>query len=150
MEIRNIKIGTDEFLNICDYVEKNINRENLSANGGTLNYSNLTYSSDILFIAFDNNTPVGYNSVVKCDGGYYIYQIAVKKEYQGQGIGTDMLKEIVKIADEEGVFITAHVMNYNTASQKMFKSLGFIKLSEKKGNGFYARVQKVNDIKYGK
>lgn len=32
--IRNIGIGTDEFLEICDYVEKNINRENLRENGG--------------------------------------------------------------------------------------------------------------------
>ena len=35
--------------------------------------------------------------------------------------------------------VTAHVMNYNIASQKMFLNLGFQKVDEdeKTGNGFY-------------
>lgn len=149
MEIRNIPIGTNEFKNVCNYVEININRENLSKNGGTLNYANLTYDSDILIIAYDDGKPVGYNSVVRCgenDEGYYIYQIAVKKEYQNQGIGPAMLKEIVDMADKEDTFITANVMNYNINSQKMFKSFGFIKVSEKDGDGFYIRPQKKKNM----
>lgn len=144
MEIKEIKVGTDYFFEVCDFVEENINRENLSENGGTLNYSNLTYNSDILFIAFDKGIPVGYNSIVRYEDGLYIYQIAVKKEYQNKGIGTSMLRKAVEIADEENSFLTAHVMNYNSASQKMFLNLGFKKISEdpKTGNGFYVLNQR--------
>lgn len=137
-EIKNIDINSSEFFCTCFYVEQNINRENLSKNGGTLNYSNLTYNSDILFIAYDGVVPVGYNSVVKCDLGYYIYQIAVKKEYQNKGIGTEMLKRALEIAEKENKSVVANVMNYNKPSQKMFKKLGFEKISENdKGNGLY-------------
>ena len=143
MEIKKIEIGTHNFYRACDYIETHITKENLSINGGTLNYSNLTYDSDILLIAFDNDIPVGYNSIVRYDGGLYIYQIAVKKEYQNKGIGTLMLKKAIEIAEEQNTFVTAHVMNYNIASQKMFLNLGFKKIDEDKktGNGFYALNQ---------
>ena len=98
MEIRRIGPKTSIFNHVCDYVEQNINRENLSINGGTLNYSNLTYESDILLVALDNGVPVGYNSIVTYEDGLYIYQIAVKKEYQNKGVGTLMLKKAIEIA----------------------------------------------------
>ena len=144
MEIREIKRGTEYFYQVCNYIEENINRENLFKNGGTLNYSNLTYDSDILLVVFDNEIPVGYNSIVKYKGGLYIYQIAVKKKYQNKGIGTLMLRKAIKIAEEENTFVTAHVMNYNVASQKMFLNLGFKKIDEDKntGNGFYILNQR--------
>ena len=144
MEIREIKRGTEYFYQVCNYIEENINRENLFKNGGTLNYSNLTYDSDILLVVFDNEIPVGYNSIVKYKGGLYIYQIAVKKKYQNKGIGTLMLRKTIKIAEEENTFVTAHVMNYNVASQKMFLNLGFKKIDEDKntGNGFYILNQR--------
>ena len=146
--IRNIGIGTDEFLEICDYVEKNINRENLRENGGTLKYSNLTYNSDILLIAFNNDIPIGYNSVVECNGGYYIYQIAVKKEYQNMGIGTEMLRVIVNLAQNQDVGVSAHVMSYNEPSLKMFNSFGFKRVDEssKNGNNFLVLNQKVKKL----
>lgn len=146
--IRNIGIGTYEFLEICDYVEKNINRENLYVNGGTLNYSNLTYNSDILLIAFNKDIPIGYNSVIKCNGGYYIYQIAVKKEFQNMGIGTEMLRVIVNMANNQDVSVLAHVMSYNEPSLKMFNSFGFKRIDErsKNGNNFLVLNQKVKKL----
>ena len=144
MEIRSIEVDTDYFYQICDYLEKNINRENLYRNGGTLKYTNLTYNSHILFVAFDNDIPVGYNSIWKNLEGYYVAQIAVKKEYQNKGIGTLMMQKIIEIAESENKYITAHVMNYNTASQKMFLGLGFEKIREDEvtGNGFYILDQR--------
>ena len=144
MEIKEIKIGTDYFYQVCDYIEEYITKENLFINGGTLNYNSLTYDSDILLVVFDNKIPIGYNSIVRYDDGLYIYQIAVKKKYQNKGIGTLMLKKAIEIADEENTFVTEHVMNYNIASQKMFLNLGFKKVSEdsKTGNGFYILNQK--------
>lgn len=116
--------------------------------GGTLKYSNLTYNSDILLIAFYNNIPIGYNSVVECNGGYYIYQIAVKKEYQNMGIGTEMLRVIVNLAQNQDVGVSAHVMSYNEPSLKMFNSFGFKRVDEKSKNGNNLLVlnQKVKEL----
>ena len=144
MEIKTIKPNNEEFEKICDYIEENITKHNLRKNGGTLNYNKLTYQSDILIIAEENNIPIGYNSIIRYKNGYYIYQIAVKKEYQNKRVGTQMMKKIIDQANEENTFVTAHVMNYNTNSQKLFLGLGFTKLGEDPltGNGFYALEQK--------
>lgn len=144
VEVHEIDVGTDYFYKICNYIEENINRENLYTNGGTLNYSNLTYDSDILLVAFKDNIPVGYNSIVMCEDGYYIYQIAVKKEYQNSGIGTLMLKKAIKIAKDNKSFVIANVMNYNINSQKMFLKQGFKKMDENPitGDGLYALAPK--------
>ena len=149
MKIKKIDVGIENFDSkafddLCDDIEENITADNLVINGGTLNYSGLTYYSEILLVAYnDEEEPVGYNSIVRDSNGLYIYQIAVKKSYHRNGIGTLMLREAIKIAEEEGAsFVTAHVMDYNIASQTMFLHLGFKKVSEEvrkdgKVNGFY-------------
>jgi hypothetical protein len=38
------------FNRICDYCDKKIVKENLSENGGTLNYSGIIFDSDILIV----------------------------------------------------------------------------------------------------
>ena len=125
----NIKVynkHSRNFKKICDYVEKNINRENLRSNGGILNYRDLTYYSDVLIIAFNKDIPIGYNSLVICDYGYYVYQIAVKEEYKHKGVGSCMLQKAIDIAKEEDKDICAHAMNYNDNSLKLFNKMGFI------------------------
>lgn len=137
--IKKIYKTQEKFNDICNYLEQNITKENLSINGGTLNYKNLTYDSDVLFVAYDNDNEklVGYNSVIKYEDGYYIYQIAVKKEFQNQGIGKQLALKSIELAESEKELLTAHIMEYNEASKRLFSSLGFKKLSVNNGNGFY-------------
>ena len=122
----------ESFEKICDYCEENINRENHSENGGMLNYKNLTYESDILIIAFKDDVPVAYNSMVVTNNGavLYVYQIAVKKEYQGNGIGTEIMKKAISIAKKLNMDVSAHARDYNIASRKMFNTLGFEKIEK--------------------
>jgi len=141
----NIKVYTPKdrkFDDICSYLEKNICNENLSENGGTLNYSNLTYGSDLLIVAFDKSKPVGYNSIVLIEDGVYIYQIALKNEYKHKGIGTSMMQVAIDFANNIDQNVFAHVRDYNTASQKMMEGLGFKKISDNKGNYLYLLDQK--------
>ena len=143
-EIKSLDRNMETFIPTCDYLEANITSENLRENGGTLNFSNLTYESDILLVAFDKENPIGYNSVVKIRNGYYIYQIAVKKEYQHKGAGKMMMKQVMDMAAKEKVDVVAHAMNYNEASKGMLIGLGFKKVDEDKetGNGLYILKQK--------
>ena len=137
-KVFRIEPDNDSFDNICSYVEDKINKENLYENGGTLNYSGLTFHSDVLFIAAIDKIPIGYVSIVTNGDSYYVFQIAIKKEYQQKGIGTALMNQVIDMADSDGMEVTANVMDYNTNSKKMFTSLGFEKIGySSKGDGFY-------------
>lgn len=137
----------DEFISLCSYLEANIVDENHSKNGGTLNYSNLTYYSDILLVAYKEDIPVAFNSLVfhKKDL-LYCNQYVVKKEFQNKGIGKRIMESAMKIVDELNVDFSAHVKDYNIASQKVFTSLGFKKVGylSEVDNYYYFRERKRN------
>lgn len=113
------------FNKICDYCDREIVQENLTINGGTLNYSGIIYDSDILIICFDKTLPVAFNSIVELDTCIYIYQIAVKNNYKRQGIGTELMQRAISIAKTKKKAITAHVRDYNEASNHLFQKLAF-------------------------
>ena len=109
---------------------RNSNRK-FEENGGTLNYSNLTYESDLLILCLHEQKPIAFCSLVILDtAGIYVYQIAVKKEYQKRGIGKQMIEISRGLASNLGVSVSAHVKEYNISSQKMFEKSGFIKSDE--------------------
>ena len=148
IEIDANDFNDNNFINICNILEKDIVLENLSINGGTLNYTHLTYDSQVLLVAKDDNKKlVGFASLVLFDGTVYVYQIAVKKALQGRGIGTALVSKTIDIAKEANMDVTANVRDYNINSQKMFTNLGFVKLSETSdGDGFYRFYQKQKNI----
>ena len=122
---------SENFIEMCAQCELEIVLENLTKNGGTLNYFDLTYESDILILCLNEEKPIAFCSLVILDtAGVYVYQIAVKKEYQKMGIGKRMIEISQGIASNLGVSVSAHVKGYNIASQKMFESAGFIKHDE--------------------
>ena len=50
----------------------------------------------------------------------------VTDDYQGQGLGTELLKRLVKAAPSQGIHrITAEMLRDNTQMQSIFKKLGF-------------------------
>ena len=144
MECTIVKIlpSSKGFEKICAYLESVIVSENLSINGGTLNYSNLTYESNLLLLAIKDEKPIGFSSLVELEDSFYVYQIAIKKEYQQKGIGSMLLEEAIGVAKSVGYDVTANVMEHNTNSKKMFERFGFKKLGySSKGNAFYRFFQ---------
>ena len=113
------------FNKICAYCDKRIVEENLSINGGTLNYSGIVYDSDIMIVCFDKTKPVAFNSIVELDDSLYIYQIAVKNSHKKQGIGETLMHKAISIAKGKNKAVTAHVRDYNNASNHLFQKLGF-------------------------
>jgi ribosomal protein S18 acetylase RimI-like enzyme len=113
------------FNKICDYCDKKIVEENLSINGGTLNYSGIVYDSDILIVCLDKTTPIAFNSIVELNDCIYIYQIAVKNANKREGIGTELMQKAITIAEGKKKPVAAHVRDYNDASNHLFQKLGF-------------------------
>ena len=145
MECNVVRMDRNDphFYMTCMQLEAEIVKENLAGNGGTLNYSHLTINSEDLFLAMVGDKVVGFASMVYYDDSYYVYQIAVKKEFQQQGIGMQLMEAVIAHAKEIGKDVTANVRDYNENSKKMFMRLGFTRLSEEgASNGYYRLYQK--------
>lgn len=128
MNFKMINRASDDFEQMCAQCETRIVPENLKKNGGTLNYHNLTYESDFLILCLSEDIPIAFCSLVMLDtAGIYVYQIAVKKEYQKKGIGKQMIEMAKGLASNLGMNVSAHVKAYNADSQNMFEKSGFIK-----------------------
>ncbi|MFC4231458.1 GNAT family N-acetyltransferase [Parasediminibacterium paludis] len=85
----------------------------------------------IWFTCIDDNKPIalGYCAPEKLTNGTYnLYAIAVRKEFQGQGIGRKMMHFIERILKENGkrIFIveTSSIDNYSSA-RKFYQKLGY-------------------------
>lgn len=57
--------------------------------------------------------------------------IVICKEYQNQHIGRRCVLEMIKLAKEKGMDrVKANIYSFNTQSQSMFQSVGFVKTKE--------------------
>lgn len=134
------------YYQVCEILDNNIVEENLKLNGGTLNYKGIVYQSHFIILATLGDEIIGFNAVLDNGFSYYIAQIAVKKKYQQQGVGLLMMGKVIDMAEESNKHVSAHVMDYNEYSKKMFNTLGFNKLGENRGNGFYEFIPKQKEI----
>lgn len=128
MEYRVINQKDDDFESICTCCENDIVLENLVSNGGTLQFRHLTYQADCIIVAEEGTTIIGFNSLnIDYDIGFYVNQIAVRKEYQQKGIGTTLISMGQELANKASLPVYAHVREYNIGSQKAFEKCGFEK-----------------------
>lgn len=142
-----ISNNSTAFSKICEFCDKYIVRENLRENGGKLNYNGLILSSKFLIVCIDErNIPIAFNSIVEWKEDYYIYQIVVKREHQQKGIGTELLKKIIEIAENDNKNVTSHVRSYNIESQRLFNKFDFEEISN--GNNIlYILPKKEKNLK---
>ena len=97
--------------------------ENTIDNGGTLEYATLT--RDVYVEVESDGEILGYVGLVSYgDGRLYVGVTAVKKEYQGLGIGSKMY-DYIKQHSSQFSTLCADVRNFNVASKKLHFSHGF-------------------------
>lgn len=85
---------------------------------------------DNLYIIQLNGKDIGfYNGKTLEDGSYEIGNICIIPEYQGRGIGTQVLKDIMKIHENQDLHIQYFKQN---PVGKLYKKLGFVHDYEKK------------------
>ena len=82
-------------------------------------------NSDFAICIYDNNIIVGMARVVG-DGSYYtVYDVVTRKEYQGKGIGTVLMNEIIKwyksIEDDD----TYLYLGASYGKEKFYEKFGF-------------------------
>ncbi len=77
-------------------------------------------------------------SVIECEGlatggllleskpdSIYIHELQVLPEYQGRGIGTAVVQQVIDQAASRGVAVTLSVVPANPRAQQLYERLGF-------------------------
>lgn len=82
-------------------------------------------------VAYSGNIPVGMGRLLGDDALYYqIYDVVVRKDYQGQKVGTNIIKELLAYVEEnivqgERVSIT---LAAEPGKEEFYEKLGFRRL----------------------
>lgn len=103
-----------------DYIEMSYLEESISE-----------YPYEILL--FDGKE-IGCLSVQETPSEYFINEIQMIPEYQSQGIGTEIIKQLIRKAERQQKSIRLEVLQTNTAAIKLYARLGFIKTDEKENH----------------
>lgn len=93
------------------------------------------YSENKIYIAFSDNEPAGFVSILKAKtlhyDGFWIDLLAVKPKFRGNGISGKLLDKAMKYAKSKGAdIITALVRENNSASNSSFEKNNFEKSTD--------------------
>lgn len=80
-----------------------------------------------VFLAFVDDTPAGYVYARACKDCYafIIEELFVKKEYQGNGIGANLLNRVLSIARKFNYDIKVEVFDWNKPAMDFYLKRGF-------------------------
>ena len=88
---------------------------------------------DYFLIAEKNNSLVGFLVITKILDQAEILKIGVKKEFQGKGIGKELLQKALAQLKKEGIReIFLEVRESNKIAQKLYEKLGFKVIGKRK------------------
>ena len=82
-----------------------------------------------------NGQDVGVFILEKREGAVYIGLIEVLPAFQGRGIGTAVIQDILRQAQKQNRPVMLHVLKTNEAGKRLYERLGFV-------------VTAVEDLKY--
>ncbi len=88
---------------------------------------NLIRQQNIIFrVMLKDDEVIGYYSFQKIFDEAYINNIAIKKEYQSQGFGTQLFQDLLERAEKfEAKSLTLEVETDNEKALKLYKKFGF-------------------------
>lgn len=103
-----------------------------------------TYQSDAWIIQLNGKNIGFYNGATLEDGSYEIGNICILPEYQGKGIGTQVLKDIMELHKDQDLHIQFFKQN---PVGKLYERLGFIPSGETE---FHYQMMKPKEKNYNK
>jgi len=76
-----------------------------------------------------NGNDIGAIGIEKREGDIFLAYIAILPDYQGQGIGTTLIRQLLSEAFEAGSAVVIHVLKGNPAKH-LYERLGFTVVKE--------------------
>jgi len=78
------------------------------------------------YVVEKDNKVIGYAGLWKILDEGHITNVAVSKKFQGQGLGTSLLKKLIEKTEKSGIkSFTLEVRKSNTKAINIYKRLGF-------------------------
>ncbi len=98
--------------------------------GAQSNWYEAAYSGAEHQIICAGERPIGRILVQRDAGSLLLVDIALLREFRGQGIGTRCLRELLEQADRGRVPVRLHVQKTNGGAFRLYQRLGFLKTGE--------------------
>jgi len=98
-----------------------------------LSYASAYPQSEDWILCLDPATPIGRQLIAHHAGSLYLIDLAVLPEYQGQGIGTQILQGCISSAARDGLALRLTVAQGNPA-KLLYQRLGFTTHAEDEVN----------------
>ncbi|MEO0098221.1 MAG: ribosomal protein S18-alanine N-acetyltransferase [candidate division WOR-3 bacterium] len=96
--------------------------------------SDLNRKSAYCLVAKKKGLVLGYIIILQALDEFHLANISVKKGYQRQGIGSALMNEMLKIAQENGIkSIYLEVRKSNLPAQRFYEKFGFTFTYTRKG-----------------
>jgi len=92
------------------------------------------------FVRDEQGEDIGFLAFYPKKAEMYLSKFYLKEEARGKGLSRKMLKFVIKAARKEGLRAIRLNVNKNNSAVRVYKSLGFEKIGERKkdiGKGFY-------------
>lgn len=77
-----------------------------------------------------NGEPCGYYALEKGNEFIQLHELTILPEYQGQGIGTRLLKEAIEMGKNNHVPVRLQVLKENTGAIDLYQRMGFKEVDE--------------------
>ncbi len=77
-----------------------------------------------------DSEPAGMLKVIVEDNFMHLAEIGLMPEHQGQGLGTQIIRDVISAADREGLPVELQVFSANPAT-KLYERLGFSETHKK-------------------
>jgi ribosomal protein S18 acetylase RimI-like enzyme len=88
------------------------------------------FDSVSLILLGNRELPVGYVKLIREPPAWYLAQIAVLPSHQGKGIGTRVIRQIIREADVARIPVSISVFKNNARARRIYENLGFEKIGE--------------------
>jgi ribosomal protein S18 acetylase RimI-like enzyme len=125
-----LRKSTQEDLQLAYDIRKNALGEYVKQTWGwdeewQMKYHLEDFSTDILQIIEVEGKPAGSLEKYEEEGAIRVSGIYITSEYQGRGIGGDIMKNIISEADSKKMAVRFQVLKVNTRAKKFYEELGF-------------------------
>lgn len=88
-------------------------------------YFSYNFNPENISVILMDDTPVGYLEIVRTNKTVFIVNLLISQPYQGQGIGTAILKELIDAEVPKNNTLRLEVLKINHRAQSLYKRIGF-------------------------
>jgi ribosomal protein S18 acetylase RimI-like enzyme len=93
-------------------------------------------------IIMQNDEPIGWIATIDSKHAVYLADIALASSYRNVGIGTRILKEEIRAAEQAGKCVTLRVLKTNRAI-RLYQRLGFVAVAD---DDVYIQMEKAATV----